>query len=291
MVDTVGTSTRGGLALRTLERDSGTEHYLTSSVAEPCATADAARAQYARIAATLAEEGIQVIQEKVYGLPEAREETLGIRAGELEKRGLDPALAVTYVECRPARGGELAGVQLWGVAPREREREVVSTVAVDGAPPGRRWSGAGFRLLYMPDFGGHAPDGTLPPNVTEQAQQMFTTAGEALKAHGLSYPQVVRTWIYLPRILDWYGEFNRVRNVHYAAEGLDGDTPGAVFPASTGIQGGGLGRECFMDVLALEHADDGRVRVEPLRRSSRQDKACDYGSAFSRGMSLEIEGR
>jgi len=293
-VETVGTATLAGFALRTLERESGTEHYLTSTATAPSdATVEAAGAHFARVAATLAEGGVQVIQEKVYGSSQAREDVLAIRARELERCGLDPSPAVTYVECRPACGGELAGVQVWGVAPRERGRRVVETVAADGAPPGRRWSGPGFRLLYMPDFGGRAPDGTLSPTVTEQAQQMFTTAGEALKAHGLSYPQVVRTWIYLPRILDWYGEFNRVRNLHYAAEGLDGDTPGAVFPASTGIQGGGRGRECFMDVLALERERDrdGTVRVEPLRRSARQDKACDYGSAFSRGMSLEIEGR
>lgn len=46
-----------------------------------------------------------------------------------------------------------------------------------------------------------------------------------------------------------------------------------------------------MDVLAIQVEDDSGVRVGPMVSSARQDPAFDYGSAFSRGMALQIEGK
>ena len=47
----------------------------------------------------------------------------------------------------------------------------------------------------------------------EQAEQMFDSTQELLKEYSASYRNVVRTWIYLADILDWYSEFNKVRNM------------------------------------------------------------------------------
>ena len=46
-----------------------------------------------------------------------------------------------------------------------------------------------------------------------------------------------------------------------------------------------------MDVLALEAGGPGSARAEPIPRSQRQDSSFTYGSSFSRGMVLAIEGR
>ena len=46
---------------------------------------------------------------------------------------------------------------------------------------------------------------------TDHATQMFHKTNVILEEHGFVYRDVVRTWIYLSRILDWYGEFNRLR--------------------------------------------------------------------------------
>jgi enamine deaminase RidA (YjgF/YER057c/UK114 family) len=118
---------------------------------------------------------------------------------------------------------------------------------------------------------------------------MFANIGEGVQAHGFRYNQVVRTWIYVRRLLEWYDDLNRIRTAKYHSVGLGG--PGGVaHPASTGIQCFSDDEECIVDVLALDI--DGRSAVAtPIRNSPRQDSSFNYGSAFSRGMTFEIEGK
>ena len=84
--------------------------------------------------------------------------------------------------------------------------------------------------------------------------------------------------------------FNSVRSAFHAGRGISG-ARGAPLPASTGIQGSSTGEECIMDVLALRGEEGAKVGFEPLVVSSRQHRAASYGSAFSRGMRLDVEGR
>lgn len=120
--------------------------------------------------------------------------------------------------------------------------------------------------------------------------RMFANVGDALVAHGMKYPNVVRTWIYVAHLLDWYGDMNRVRTAHYRSKGL-GIEGGPAFPASTGIMGRSGAEECLMDVLAVENLLPGRVVATPINRSAKQHSSFNYGSSFSRAMALEIEGR
>jgi enamine deaminase RidA (YjgF/YER057c/UK114 family) len=46
-----------------------------------------------------------------------------------------------------------------------------------------------------------------------------------------------------------------------------------------------------MDVLALDSEGPAYAAALPICRSPRQDASFNYGSAFSRGMTFEIEGR
>ena len=45
-----------------------------------------------------------------------------------------------------------------------------------------------------------------------------------------------------------------------------------------------------MDVLAVD-TDGTQCTVRPVNRSPRQDQSFNYGSAFSRGMTIALEGR
>ncbi len=280
--------TTSHLDIRTVERRSYTEYYLTASADDSSATAER---QFSEMASVLAERGIQPIQEKVYGRTEARDEIPDVRAREFGKRDLNLDRPFSYVEQPPMCGSDLAGVQLWGIASSARADTSVLTVAHDGHPPARCWEAPGFRMLYLPAVDGAYPDGTLPTCPTGQARQMFENASAALSASGFAYTQVVRTWIYVARLLDWYGEFNRVRTAHHATVGLHNGPHEAIFPASTGIQGKFLDRECVMDLLALDIGDRGCVSALPIRGSCRQPPAFSYGSAFSRGMSVATEGK
>ena len=272
--------------VRESERGSFTEFHVTATCEGAGNTADELLRQ---VAALLASRKIQPIQEKLYGRSARRADVLQRREAAYRRHGLDAAVPVTWIEGIPLQGGDFAGLQIWGIAPRDGET-CVWTVENPASGYGRIWAGRGFQMLHLPAVRGTLPSGALPAGHTAQAQQMFTNVGLGLQAHGMAYTDVKRTWIYVSRLLEWYGELNRVRTAHYAQVGL-GVQGGPAFPASTGIQGRMADEECLMDVLALKSDGPGRAVAEPIRCSPRQDQSFNYGSAFSRGMTFHIEGR
>lgn len=271
------------------KRGSFTEYHVTGTAEAAGSAAECAEAVFEGMAASLVEHEIQPIQEKLYGLFAVKDEVLRRREEAWLRHGLDPSTPVTWIEGRPPADTPFVGAQIWGIAPH-RGDVAVRTLRGEIAGAGRCWTGRGFRMIHLPAVHGCEADGTLPPGHFRQAELMFTNAGAALKAHGLSWQNVVRTWIYLPRLLDWYGDLNKVRTRHFAAAGVGGEH-GTPFPASTGIQGRHGAEECFMDVLALETTGPGGAVATPIRRSPRQDQSFSYGSAFSRGMTIAVEGK
>lgn len=265
------------LRVREASRGGHTDCYLTASAPPGLSAAAAARSLYSRIGAILAAQGLEPVQEKIYGLDRERPAVLRARKSALQARGLDESLPVSYLEGRPASGAGLAGVQMWAVRTPRR----VETLRHPGGW-GRLWTEGPREFLYLPAITGAAPDGTWPARRADQARGMFLKARSALRRHGFEFSQVVRTWIYLRRILDWYGEFNQVRSALYRGPGFFGGRFRDLAPASTGI-GGFCGRgDCVMDVLAVR----GGAGVRRVRRSSRQGPAPRYGSAFSRAVVL-----
>ena len=272
--------------VRESERGSFTEYHVTVSAT---GGAGSPFEMLGQLAAVLADRKIQPIQEKFYGRKELRTEILRSREAAYRRHGLDAAVPVTWIEGLPLAGGDFAGAQVWGVVPRDGEA-CVWTVDNPVTGRGRVWTGRGFRMLHLPAVRGTCLDGTLPDGPTAQAEQMFANVGFGLRAPGMAYPEVVRTWIYVSRLLEWYGELNRVRTRHYAEVGLGGAS-GTAFPASTGIQGRMDDEECLVDVLALKSDGPAAAVAEAIRCSPRQDQSFNYGSAFSRGMTFRIEGR
>jgi len=281
------TARPGKLEVRMTERRSFCEYHLTGTV-DRWAPRGAAADLFLQAAEVLAEGGIQPMQEKLYGLVGARGDALRWREEAWRRHELDFHVPVTWVQGTPLDSGDFVGFQIWGIAPRDNSTRVTTVEnAVTGR--GRLWTGPGFRLLHLPAVRGLEPDGRLADGAPAQADRMFANAARALQEHGMELRHVVRTWIYLARLLEWYGDFNRVRNAHYKPAGL-GAAGGPAFPASTGIQGRMDGEECVMDVLAFECDGPACPTAVPIRRSPRQDQSFNYGSAFSRGMALEMEG-
>ena len=280
------------LQVRASRRDTFTEFHVTATV-EASRTMEhggcAADHLIGQVAAELAKRRIQPIQEKFYGRKEVRANVLQHRADAYRRHRLDPEVPVTWIEGLPLLGSDFVGLQIWGIAPHDGET-CVRTVENPFSGKGRVWHGPGFEMLHLPAVRGTLADGTLPVGHTAQAEQMFTNVGQALHAHGLAYTDVARTWIYVSRLLEWYGELNRVRTSIYGPAGL-GAKDGVAFPASTGIQGRTADEECLVDVLALKRLGPAGVVAAPIRRSPRQDQSFNYGSAFSRGMTFDIEGK
>lgn len=288
------TAQRGGcrLEVRGSRRETFTEFHLTATIENAELVAPgrcAADDLLGQVAAELALREIQPIQEKFYGRQEVREDVLRHRRDAYERHGVDAEVPVTWIEGLPLKGGDFIGLQIWGIVPHDGET-CVRTVENPATGRGRVWSGRGFRMLHLPSVRGVRADGTLAGGPAEQADQMFTNVGLGLKAHGMAYTDVARTWIYVSRLLEWYGDLNRVRNAHYKQAGL-GASGGPAFPASTGIQGRRADEECLVDVLAVQPLSPTGIAVDPIRRSPRQDQSFNYGSAFSRGMVFDIEGK
>jgi len=276
--------------VRSIDRDSFTEWYLTLPASGTQLAVAEAGGLYQQICEAILERGIEPVQEKVYGPQADREEILAAREMAFRRAGLDPLLPCTFVDGRPGSDRSLAGVQLWGIAARAGAGVRVSSVQCPDSPAGRIIRGDGFEILYLPNLSGMGSD-AAGEGAAAQAERMFARADAAVRACGHAYADVVRTWIYLSRILDWYDEFNRVRSDFHAGHALDGRVDGRPFPASTGVQGGSRGEECTMDLLALRVAEGAGVRIRPVLDSRRQGNAFAYGSGFSRAVSLSIEGR
>jgi len=277
------------LEMRAVEHTSFTGYYLTAMVDGAMPAEAAADHLFGQVAATLAHRGIQPIHEKLYGLTAARDEVLKRRDAIYRGHGLDRTMPVTWIQGAPVQGCDFAGLQLWGIAPLDGER-CVATVENPATGRGRLWTGRGFRMLHLPSVRGTAADGSLAAGPAAQATRMFANVELGLRAHAMRYTQVVRTWIYVARLLEWYSEMNRVRTDMYWRAGL-GVEGGPEFPASTGIMGRSEDEECIMDVLALDSDGPEFARAEAISRSPRQDSSFAYGSSFSRGMTLDIEGR
>ena len=239
------------------------------------------------LARVLATERIAVLHEKIYALRSAHASVRHAREAALALAGVGGDWPVTLLEGTPASGAGFGGVQLWGVTAGASQR--VETVVWRGRPMGREWSGPDFRALVLAGVDADAAGEDSAAPASEQARRVFEIVTAVLGERGYSYRQVARTWIYLSHLLDCYSAFNRVRNAHHAARGLA--TPGAFFPASTGIQARRDQEDCLMDVLAIDARPGGVLVVRPVMRSGRQGQAFAYGSAFARAVVIERDGR
>jgi len=112
-----------------------------------------------------------------------------------------------------------------------------------------------------------------------EAYSMFCSAEELLRQEGLSFQDVVRTWIYLRDIDRDYAELNRARRAFFQDRGI------TLRPASTGICGAPFpqGHNLSMSFHAIKSA-------EPLERkvmtTPTLNEAWKYGADFSRGLKV-----
>ena len=146
---------------------------------------------------------------------------------------------------------------------------VVSTTA-HGVVTGDEWGR--YALLK-----GVPPD-DISASPYEQALSAFEAVERELGEVGMDFSNVVRTWIYADRILDWYADFNRARNEFFSARGVYD----RYVPASTGIGWtNGIGARLVLGAFAVKSKRPGDVEFEALP-SPLQCPALEYGSSFSR---------
>jgi enamine deaminase RidA (YjgF/YER057c/UK114 family) len=190
----------------------------------------------------------------------------------LQHRQEIPGVPSVWLQGDACRQGAVWSAQAFTVAGPE-----IQPLRIDGRPAGAVYEDAEMRCCRL--------CGLLPADTgasrAVQTRSVFERAKDLLGEHGFRFEDTVRTWIYLDRLLEWYGEFNAVRNAFFEEQGLFTRR----VPASTGIgAANGSGSAMVMDLLAIR-PKSGQTVIATVD-SPLQNPALDYKSAFSRAMEI-----
>jgi enamine deaminase RidA (YjgF/YER057c/UK114 family) len=148
-----------------------------------------------------------------------------------------------------------------------------------GAVCGAKWETPDARYLLL---GALSPADTSAPR-DQQAAAAWLLLQKRLESAGFTLGNLVRTWFFNDHILDWYADFNRVRNAFFNEHNIFG----TLVPASTGVGACNAARAALsLDALAIapkRKSSGGGMRIEAVA-SPLQCAAHDYKSAFSRAV-------
>ena len=184
---------------------------------------------------------------------------------------------VTWVHGDGCSGEDLAGCQAYAVSGVE-----VRPIRLDGAVVGMAYSDADAEYCWL---GGLLP-GDLKASRTAQTKSLFERMEQVLSQVQMSFGDVVRTWLFLEELLDWYDDFNVVRTAFFTSRGVFD----RCVPASTGIGAANpAGAALVAGALAVKPRHDG-VRIAP-QPSPLQCPALSYQSSFSRAVEIAFPGR
>ena len=250
--------------------------FLVATVTGKHDASETAQVAYSAIAEVLQRKGMHIVHERIFGSLSIESEVRHERGIALRTGGIQADGPITCVEGRPPWGEGLAGIIIHAVSDSADD---VWTIMDGENPCGRGWIRNGLTYLMLQNIQGQA--GTR----LGQVRRMFERTERLLRDNGASYKNVVRTWLYLSEILDWYPDFNKARSEKYGEFGImpgPGDTR-LLLPASTGIGADTpSGAAASMDLLAVVENGD---MTSPVRKltSRKQLDAFRYGAAFSRG--------
>ena len=181
--------------------------------------------------------------------------------------------------CNPVSGG----------LPAVAQRLFVSKGAVDPIFHDGRLVGSRFEDDHA-DFvmlAGVGPTDPAAPRA-DQAAQAFENLEAILKGQGFGFHDVVRTWLYMDRLLEWYDALNRVRDAFFESRGIFG----GFVPASTGIGSANVTGSAIVTAAIAMRPKAGAAVTRAMLDSPLQCSALDYRSSFSRAAEVVTpEGR
>jgi enamine deaminase RidA (YjgF/YER057c/UK114 family) len=244
------------------------------------------RRAYEEIGQRLDAANLVILSERVFGEVSTAGPVGAIRAAAFGEDTDNAVIPPTYIEGAPCAGNGVAGIQV--IAARPSTIDSVETIDRGGVPCGRRVVGFDASYLALSDLARLLP-AKVRTRPSDEAREALLLAGEMLREREWSFADVRRTWFYLDDILSWYDDFNRARNDVFKSFGLLNGSPKSVIPASTGIRGrNARGHRCTCDLLATRPLEGRELSVERLR-NPLQNEAPEYGSSFSRGLSVTTD--
>ena len=123
-----------------------------------------------------------------------------------------------------------------------------------------------------------------PGSAFDQTFSMFCRADGILEKEGMSFHDVVRTWIYLRHMERDYAEFNRGRREFFRQRQI------TLLPASTGICGSPLSEESDFALSLCAIKAPERLAASAMTTPTLNE-ACTYGADFSRGLRVVEENK
>jgi enamine deaminase RidA (YjgF/YER057c/UK114 family) len=184
----------------------------------------------------------------------------------------------TFIEQPPLTEGARLELSALAVIPHHREAWSVSHVW-DTPPCGCEGCSPCARVVRLADqtslYAGNVYGSGR--NAFEEAYSMFCSAQSLLKKGGMSFREVVRTWIYLRDIDEDYADLNLARREFFRQSGID------VRPASTGVGGRPFPDEHDFSI-GLYAVKSQRDLPVGLMSAPGLSEAWTYGSDFSRGL-------
>lgn len=247
-----------------------------------------AASAYDSLSALLAAEGTTidaVVAETVFFRDIRRDLNAVLAARERVLGAGDPSLRgppVTVIEQTPIEDEARFEIALWALVPHACKAWNVREVRATPRCGCEACARTAARLVGLSDytylFTGniHGRGGTI----LDEARDMFRAAEALLQAAGMTFRNVVRTWIQLRDIDRDYADLNRARREFFASRGIE------LRPSSTGVGGiPGAGQHALsMSLYAVQSKSP--VTVEPMS-TPRLSEAWEYGADFSRGLRVE----
>ncbi|RPI00623.1 MAG: hypothetical protein EHM72_08720 [Calditrichaeota bacterium] len=267
----------------------GNQAFITASVTDQHPPAELSARIYHHLLSLIQHHHFEILHERIFADLNDEAVIKAARNKAFAEFHLDAKMPLTFIQGRPVQGKGLAGVQIRAFAPTAKD-DGVWLIQHQDAAVGRRWRRNGNDFYMLQNIFGN-------PDISDrylQSCDMYDRAQEILLSQDLSFKNVLRTWIYLSAILDWYGEFNRARNTRFTEFGLLGlsekentEAEYIYLPASTGILGENpMAAAAAMDIFAVSPA----ARLQIAHTSGVQQKSpYRYGSAFSRAMTMKEE--
>ena len=122
---------------------------------------------------------------------------------------LPAGVPVMWIDSGHTHGSNLGGVQIHAITGTPVER-----ISLGDAVVGTVYQGPFGRYCRMT---GVACADTSASRY-DQAISTYERMEEALKLAGMEFSDVIRTWLYLADILDWYDEFNAARDEYFTGK-------------------------------------------------------------------------
>ena len=256
-------SVSSGLEIITLDRKTYQEYFIA---AVPDGN-EGAESLFQRVARLVHECKAQVISQEVFGVSgrEGIVQTLKHALGRYEG-------PVTWLEDGHAMN--LYGTHIWAVSGIS-----VKQLELDGRIVGSIFEDDNARYCHL---SGLLPRGASRPR-SEQAAEIFEQMDTVLQANGMDFNDVLRTWFYNDNILDWYSDFNKVRDSFFHKK----QVYEKLIPASTGVGGRNPAGTALVSGLLAVKTKSEDVTASVVQ-SPLQFSAVRYGSSFSRAVELSL---